>query len=79
VVVTSLESYLRFLRNTGRMAARSASPAELVKEAKRSAPRMKAAAEDRANWSSGKVLQDFGASRASRWMTCPISRRCRIG
>jgi hypothetical protein len=62
-VVTSLESYFRFLRNTGRMAARSASPAELVKEAKRSAPRMKAAAEDRAHWSSGKVLQDFGAQR----------------
>jgi hypothetical protein len=62
-VVTSLGSYFRFLRNTGRMAARSASPAELVKEAKRSAPRMGAAAEDRANWSSGKVLQDFGAQR----------------
>jgi hypothetical protein len=62
-VVTSLESYFRFLRNTGRMAARSASPAELVKEAKRSAGRMKAAAEDRANWSSGKVLQDFGAQQ----------------
>jgi hypothetical protein len=62
-VVTSLESYFRFLRNTGRMAARSASPAELVKEARRSALRMRAAAEDRANWSSGKVLQDFGAQR----------------
>ena len=62
-VVTSLESYFRFLRNTGRMAARSASPAELVKEAKRSAPRMTAAAEDRAHWSSGKVLQDFGAQQ----------------
>jgi hypothetical protein len=60
-IAESLDSYFRFLRNTGRMAARSASPAELSKEARRSVRRMNEAAADRANWSSGKVLTEFGA------------------
>jgi hypothetical protein len=32
---------------------------------------MKAAAEDRANWSSGKMLQDFGAQRGIRMDDAP--------
>jgi hypothetical protein len=61
IVVSTLDSYFRFLRNTGRMAPRSASPAELVKEARRSARQMESAVSDRANWSPGKVLLDFGS------------------
>lgn len=61
-VVQTLETYLRFLRGTGRMAYGSAAPKALLKEARRSAPRMAELAGDRAQWSSGKVIMDFGRS-----------------
>ena len=61
-VVDALDAYFRFLRNTGRMSARSATPADLTKEARRSAKRMTTAAQDRTNWSQTKSLIDFGAS-----------------
>ena len=58
----ALDAYFRFLRSTGRMSARSATPADLAKEARRSAKKMAAAARDRTNWSPGKTMIDFGAS-----------------
>jgi hypothetical protein len=61
-VVDALDAYFKFLRNTGRMSARSATPADLTKEARRSAKKMTTAAEDRRNWSQSKSLIDFGAS-----------------
>jgi hypothetical protein len=60
--VDALDAYFRFLRNTGRMSARSAAPADLTKEARRSAKKMDAAARDRTNWSPGKNMIDFGSS-----------------
>jgi hypothetical protein len=59
-VAASLDGYVRFLRATGRMAAKSASPDELRKEARRSAPRMAEAAADRSNWSPGKTMNEYG-------------------
>jgi hypothetical protein len=59
--VDALDAYFRFLRSTGRMSARSATPADLSKEARRSAKKMAAAARDRENWSPGKSVIDFGA------------------
>jgi hypothetical protein len=44
------------------MSARSATPGDLAKEARRSAKKMAAAARDRTNWSPGKTMIDFGAS-----------------
>ena len=41
-VVEALDAYFRFLRSTGRMSARSAMPADLAKEARRSAKKMTA-------------------------------------
>jgi hypothetical protein len=61
-VVDALDAYFRFLRNTGRMSARSATPTDLTKEARRSAKKMAAAARDRTNWSPSKSVIDFGAS-----------------
>jgi len=61
-VVDALDAYFRFLRNTGRMSARSATPTDLAKEARRSAKKMAAAARDRTNWSPAKSMIDFGAS-----------------
>ena len=61
-VADALDAYFRFLRNTGRMSARSATPADLAKEARRSAKKMTAAARDRTNWSPSKSLVDYGAS-----------------
>jgi hypothetical protein len=60
--VDALDAYFRFLRSTGRMSARSATPADLAKEARRSVKKMAAAARDRTNWSPGKTMIDFGAS-----------------
>jgi hypothetical protein len=60
--VDALDAYFRFLRSTGRMSARSATPADLTKEARRCAKKMAAAAQNRANWSPGKTMIDFGAS-----------------
>jgi hypothetical protein len=61
-IVDALDAYFRFLRNTGRMSARSATPADLAKEARRSAKKMAVAARDRTNWSPTKSMIDFGAS-----------------
>jgi hypothetical protein len=61
-VVDALDAYFRFLRSTGRMSARSAAPADLAKEARRSAKKMAAAAQDRANWSPGKSMINYGES-----------------
>lgn len=58
----TLDTYWRFLRGTGRMTSASAAPADLVKELRRALPRMAEAAQDRSNWSQGRVLQDFGES-----------------
>ena len=55
----SLETFTKFLRNTGRMAAGSADPKELAREARRAAPKMAETAADRSSWSPGKVLADF--------------------
>ena len=61
-VVDALDAYFRFLRNTGRMSARSATPADLAKEARRSAKKMTAAARDRTNWSPSKSMINYGES-----------------
>ncbi len=58
----TLETYWRFLRATGRMASGSAAPADLLKEARRALPKMADACSDRTNFSSGRVLQEFGRS-----------------
>jgi hypothetical protein len=80
-IAESLDSYFRFLRNTGRMAARSATPAELAKEARRSVVRMNEPAVDRANWSTGKVLTDFGTHLGICIVSTspPTSKRCSRG
>ena len=59
-VVEALDAYFRFLRSTGRMSARSATPADLAKEASRSAKKMTAAARDQKNWSPTKSMINFG-------------------
>lgn len=58
----TLDTYWRFLRATGRMSSGSAAPADLVKEARRVLPKMADACSDRARFSTGRVLQDFGRS-----------------
>lgn len=60
VVTETMDAFFRFLRNTGRMSHRSADPKALAKEARRSSRHMHELAEDRAHWSPGKVLADFG-------------------
>lgn len=62
VLADTLETWWRFLRGTGRMAAGSAEPAALVKELRRALPKMAEACADRSTWSQGRVLSDFGAS-----------------
>ena len=59
----TLDTFWGFLRATGRMNARSASPAELRKEMRRCLPRMAEAYDDPVNHSQGRVLGDFGRSR----------------
>lgn len=59
-LVSTLDSFWRFLRGTGRMAGASADPASLLKEARAAARRMRAACADRANWSQSKQLIGFG-------------------
>lgn len=59
-VVEALDAYFRFLRSTGRMSARSATPADLAKEASRSAKKMTAVARDQKNWSPTKSMINFG-------------------
>lgn len=60
VLEGSLDAWFRFLRGTGRMNTRSATPKELTKEVRRSLPRMAEVAQDRASWSPSKVLMEFG-------------------
>lgn len=59
-VTDTLDAYFRFLRSTGRMGARSAEPAALRKEARRSAKHMSAAAADTSAWSPTKSLMEYG-------------------
>lgn len=59
-LVSTLDSFWRFLRGTGRMAGGSADPANLLKEARAAARKMPAACADRANWSQSKQLIGFG-------------------
>lgn len=61
-LATTMESFWRFLRGTGRMSSASAEPADLVKELRHALPGMAQACADRSNWSQGRVLGDFGAS-----------------
>ena len=56
----TLDTFVRFLRATGRMASASAAPADLSKEAKRAAPKMRAAYDDPDRHSQHRVLADFG-------------------
>lgn len=58
-LATSLDTYVHFLRATGRMASGSADPKTLAKEARRAAPRMAAACADTARHSPSKVLTGF--------------------
>lgn len=44
------------------MSGRSAQPKDLTREARRAAPKMSEVSADRSQWSSGKVLMDFGKS-----------------
>lgn len=59
-LVATLETFWRFLRNTGRMAGGSADPADLVREAKAAGRRMAAACADPAKYGQSKVLLGFG-------------------
>lgn len=59
-LASSLDTYVHFLRATGRMASGSADPKSLAKEARRAAPRMADACADPARHSQTKVLQAFG-------------------
>lgn len=60
VLVTTLDTFWRFLRSTGRMAAASSEPGDLLREAKAAARKMPAACADPTNWSESKQLLDFG-------------------
>lgn len=57
---TSLETFWRFLRNTGRMAGGSAEPAALVREAKAAGRKMPDACADLANFGPTKQMLAFG-------------------
>lgn len=57
-VAQSFDTFVRFLRNTGRMAGGSADPNDLAREARRAALRMGETNADRSQWSTGKVLTD---------------------
>lgn len=60
VLLASLETFWRFLRNTGRLAAGSAEPTALVGEAKSAGRRMAAACADPANFGPSKQMLAFG-------------------
>ena len=70
-VAETLEAYVRFLRNTGRMASGSAEPSALAKEARRCSKRMADLASDRASWSFGKQLEDFGRAQGISFADAP--------
>lgn len=61
-LTATLDTLWRFLRGTGRMSGASATPADLLRELRRALPQMEQRCVDRANWSQGRVLQDFGES-----------------
>jgi hypothetical protein len=56
----TLDTFVHFLRATGRMGSGSAGPKELAKEARRAAPRMAQACADIGSHSQTKVLTQFG-------------------
>lgn len=56
----SLDTFVRFLRTTGRMASGSADPRALAREAHRAAPKMAVACADPANFGPTKSLLAFG-------------------
>jgi hypothetical protein len=60
LLAESLDTFVRFLRVTGRMASGSADPRVLAREAHRAAPRMAAACADAANYGPTKSLLAFG-------------------
>src|SRR6478736_9318679 len=60
LLAESLDTFVRFLRVTGRMASGSADPRVLAREAHRAAPRMAAACADPANYGPTKSLLAFG-------------------
>lgn len=59
-LLATLDSFWRFLRATGRMAAGSADPKTLLREARRAAPRMAEACADPAGRGAAKSLIEFG-------------------
>ena len=60
VLLASLETFWRFLRNTGRLAGGSAEPSALVSEAKSAGRRMTAACADPTNFGPSKQMLLFG-------------------
>ncbi|KRF42520.1 hypothetical protein ASH01_17000 [Terrabacter sp. Soil811] len=60
VLAESIDTFVRFLRVTGRMASGSGDPRALAREAHRAAPRMAAACADPANFGPTKSLMAFG-------------------
>ncbi|CAN5380570.1 hypothetical protein BH23ACT6_BH23ACT6_26310 [soil metagenome] len=61
-LVHTLDTFWRFLRATGRMAASSADVKSLTKEARRAAPRMEQACADPTRHGANKSLIEFGES-----------------
>ncbi len=59
-LLATLESFWRFLRNTGRMAGGSAEPASLIREAKSAGRQMVKACADPANMGPSKQMMLFG-------------------
>lgn len=59
-LLATLETFWRFLRNTGRMSGGSADPGDLAREAKSASRRMAAACADPANFGQSKQLFSFG-------------------
>lgn len=59
-LIATLETFWRFLRNTGRMAGGSADPAALVKEAKAAGRQMVRACADPANMGPSKQMMLYG-------------------
>lgn len=61
-LVSTLETFWRFLRGTGRMTTGSADPKSLAKEARRAAPQMAEACADPARHGATKSLITYGES-----------------
>lgn len=59
-LLATLESFWRFLRNTGRMAGGSAEPSSLIREAKSAGRQMAKACADPANMGPSKQMMLFG-------------------